>query len=75
VADEPLHPWEAVTQYEELREALFGDPLPCCAGGHCAEHQPQPGDDELGRALLGMFADMVVARCADPGKLWRGIRP
>lgn len=62
-----------MTPYEELREALFGDPPPCCADGPCPDHQPRAGDDELGRALLGMYGGMVVARCADPGTLWRGI--
>jgi len=62
------------TPYEELRRALFHpSPCPACADEPCTDHTPQPGDDELGRALLRMFGDMVAARCADPGTVLRKV--
>ncbi len=35
--------------------------------------EPEPGDDELGRALLPVWADQIAARLVDPRTLFKGI--
>lgn len=35
--------------------------------------EPEPGDDELGRALVAQWGDQIVARCTDPRNLFKGV--
>lgn len=47
----------------------FGDP------GSCVVCAPRPGDDVLGRAVLAMWGDQIVASVVDARTLLRRIDP
>lgn len=51
-----------------LGELFMTDPPPC------VDHAPQPGDEELGKALMKMWSVQILARCVDLKPMLAAIR-